>query len=103
MPVQWTVSHPTRLVIAVAKGDLRLLDIEHYLDGVVTADVLAYRKIFDMKSILDPSFRYVPSTQTDIRKTFSRIRREMARANAQSGREQGLVVMLSHKRQVASH
>ena len=48
MPVQWTVSHPTRLVIAVAKGDLRLLDIEHYLDGVVTADVLAYRKIFDM-------------------------------------------------------
>ena len=56
-----------------------------------------------MKSILDPSFRYVPSTQTDIRKTCSRIRREMARANAQSGREQGLVVMLSHKRQVASH
>ena len=41
-------SHPTRLVIAVARGDLRLLDIEHYLDGVVTANALAYRKIFDM-------------------------------------------------------
>ena len=48
MPVQWTVSHQTRLVIAVARGDLRLLDIEHYLDGVITADALAYRKIFDM-------------------------------------------------------
>ncbi len=48
MPIQWTVSHPTRLVIAVARGDLRLVDIESYLDGVVTADVLAYRKIFDM-------------------------------------------------------
>ena len=48
MPVQWTVSHPARLVIAVARGDLRLLDIETYLDGVVAANVLPYRKIFDM-------------------------------------------------------
>jgi hypothetical protein len=48
MPVQWTVSHPTRLVIAVARGDLRLADIESYLDGVVTANALPYRKIFDM-------------------------------------------------------
>jgi hypothetical protein len=29
-----------------------------------------------MKSILDPSFRYTPSVQTDIRKTFARVRRE---------------------------
>ena len=48
MPVQWTVSRPTRLVIAVAKGELRLRDIETYLDEVITADALAYRKIFDM-------------------------------------------------------
>jgi hypothetical protein len=39
-----------------------------------------------MKSILDPSFRYVPSTSTDLRKTFSRIRREMQRAGAQGPR-----------------
>ena len=39
-----------------------------------------------MKSILDPSFRYVPSTATDLRKTFSRVRREMQRAGAQSVR-----------------
>ena len=33
-----------------------------------------------MKSILDPTFRYTPSVQTDIRKTFARIRREAAKA-----------------------
>jgi hypothetical protein len=47
MPVQWTISHPTRLVIAVAKDNLRLQDIESYLDGVVAAGALSYRKIFD--------------------------------------------------------
>jgi len=30
-----------------------------------------------MKSILDPSFRYTPSIDTDIRKTFARIRRAL--------------------------
>lgn len=29
-----------------------------------------------VKSILDPSFRYTPSSATDLRKTFARIRRE---------------------------
>ena len=29
-----------------------------------------------MKSILDPSFRYVPSHATDVRTTFERLRRE---------------------------
>jgi hypothetical protein len=47
MPLQWTVSHPTRLVIAVAKDDLHLKDIEDYLDGVVAVGALPYRKIFD--------------------------------------------------------
>jgi len=35
-----------------------------------------------MKSILDPSFTYVPSTATDVRKTFARVRREMQKAQA---------------------
>jgi hypothetical protein len=30
-----------------------------------------------MKSILDSSFRYTPSVDTDVRKTFERIRREL--------------------------
>jgi hypothetical protein len=29
-----------------------------------------------VKSILDPSFRYVPSFNTDLQKTFARIRRD---------------------------
>lgn len=29
-----------------------------------------------MKSILDPSFRYTKSVETDLRKTFARVRRE---------------------------
>lgn len=29
-----------------------------------------------MKSILDPSFRYTKSADTDLKKTFARIRRE---------------------------
>jgi len=48
MPVQWTISKPHRLVIAVARDELRLKDIATYLDGVAVADVLSYRKIFDM-------------------------------------------------------
>ena len=48
MPVQWTISKPHRLVIAVARDELRLEDIENYLDGVAIANVLPYRKIFDM-------------------------------------------------------
>ncbi|MEO8566553.1 MAG: hypothetical protein ABI541_09245 [Betaproteobacteria bacterium] len=29
-----------------------------------------------MKSVLDPTFRYTPSIDTDLRKTFARLRRE---------------------------
>ena len=32
-----------------------------------------------LKSILDPSFRYTKSIETDIRKTFARVRREEAK------------------------
>ena len=48
MPVQWTISTPHRLVIAVARDELRLKDVTTYLDGLAIADVLSYRKIFDM-------------------------------------------------------
>jgi len=33
-----------------------------------------------MKNILDPSFRYTPSHETDLRKTFERVRREQAKS-----------------------
>ena len=48
MPIQWTISHPHRLVVAVCKDAVSRTDIEGYLDSVVVSDTLPYRKIFDM-------------------------------------------------------
>jgi len=48
MPIQWTISHPHRLVVAVCKDTVGRTDIEGYLDSVVVSDTLPYRKIFDM-------------------------------------------------------
>jgi len=39
-----------------------------------------------VKSLLDPTFRYVPSSETDLRKTFARVRREMRRERAPEAR-----------------
>ena len=39
-----------------------------------------------MKSLLDPSFNYVPSIRTDLRKTFARIRREQRASGVRSPR-----------------
>lgn len=36
-----------------------------------------------MKSILDRSFQYTPSAQTDLKRTFARIRREQKAAEQQ--------------------
>ena len=38
-----------------------------------------------MESILDPAFRYTSSANTDIRKTFARVRREMRRQPPSNG------------------
>jgi hypothetical protein len=48
MSVHWTISHGTRLVIAVAKDDVSVADIEQYFVGVTTEGAMAYRKIFEM-------------------------------------------------------
>lgn len=71
MPVQWTISKPHRLVIAVARDELRLEDIENYLDGVVVADALPYRKIFDM------THATVIASDTDMMSLGARIRAYM--------------------------
>lgn len=41
-------------------------------------------------SLLDPGFRYVPSSATDIRKTFARIRKQM-KADAEAQAQQANV------------
>ncbi|MGZ8203191.1 MAG: hypothetical protein ACXWUB_08070 [Burkholderiales bacterium] len=37
-----------------------------------------------MKSILDPTFHYTSSANTDLRKTFARVRRELRKQEAKS-------------------
>ena len=52
-----------------------------------------------MPSILDPKFKYVNSTATDIRKTFARVRREQQRANtADKGPPPQLVALVPRRR-----
>jgi len=48
MPVQWTISHPARLVIAVAKDEVKVEDIEQYFTGITVEGAMAYRKIFEI-------------------------------------------------------
>jgi hypothetical protein len=47
MSIEWTINHAGRLVVAVCKGTVSRLEIEDYLDKVVVADALPYRKVFD--------------------------------------------------------
>ncbi len=48
MPVHWTISHPSRLVMAVAKDEVTVADIEKYFAGVTAAGGMSYRKIFEI-------------------------------------------------------
>jgi hypothetical protein len=48
MPIIWGVNHAARLVSAKATGELGRTDFEDYLDGLVAAATLSYRKVLDM-------------------------------------------------------
>ena len=48
MPVHWTVSHPQKLVVAVAKDTVTVADIEQYFAGVTADGAMSYRKIFEI-------------------------------------------------------
>lgn len=48
MPVHWTISHPARLVIAVAKDEVSVTDIERYFAAITADDAMSYAKIFEI-------------------------------------------------------
>jgi hypothetical protein len=48
MPLHWTVSHPQRLVIAVAKGEVQAQEVETYLEDIFAKGGGPYRKLFDV-------------------------------------------------------
>lgn len=50
------------------------------------------------KSILDPSFKYVPANKTDLKKTFARIRREQAEASARKPKSRAPVFHIQSSR-----
>jgi hypothetical protein len=59
----------------------------------------------NMKSILDPTFRYTNSANTDVRKTFARIRREQKkreRIDATAAAQANVLVMQSRRYGAAS-
>jgi len=51
-----------------------------------------------MKNILDRSFRYTPSFETNLKATFQRIRREQREAKAQADEAAKKVTPLAPKR-----
>src|SRR5690242_15149305 len=48
MPLHWTVSHPHRLVIAIAKGEVQAQEVEKYLEDIFAQGGGPYRKMFDV-------------------------------------------------------
>jgi len=46
MPLQWTVSHPAKLVIASAKGDVSETEVQRYFVDLLAQNALPYRKLF---------------------------------------------------------
>ena len=47
MPITWTIDHDKRMLTALCQGDVTLVDLEEYLDAVVVAGSMPYRKLFD--------------------------------------------------------
>jgi hypothetical protein len=47
MPIKVKIDRSRRYVEAVAEGEVSLQDIEEFLDAVMVADALPYRKLFD--------------------------------------------------------
>ena len=55
-----------------------------------------------MKSILDPSFHYTRSIDTDLRKTFARVRRELRQQAQSHGEQSAKVVSMSRRTRAAA-
>lgn len=47
VPITWTIDHDERMLTAVCEGEVTLGEIEEYLDAVVVAGSMPYRKLFD--------------------------------------------------------
>ena len=48
MPLHWSLSHPQRLVVAIAKGEVQPQEVEKYLADMFAQGGGPYRKMFDV-------------------------------------------------------
>ena len=55
-----------------------------------------------MKSILDPSFRYTNSVETDLKKTFARVRRKQRRTSAEEKTDSSNVQLITPKKRISA-
>ncbi len=51
MSLSWSISHPYRLVLVVAKGDFQPHEFVRLLEGIDTAKASSYRKIIDVTGL----------------------------------------------------
>lgn len=54
MALHWTVSHPHRLVLAIARNGITFDDVDRYLTAMVVERALPYRKLFDLSFAAEP-------------------------------------------------
>lgn len=55
MPLQWTISHPKRLVIAIAKGELQPGSMIEFLARLDAEGARPYPKMFGIDGLLTPA------------------------------------------------
>ena len=52
MPLQWTISHPKRLVVAVAKGEMRPRAVVDFLAGLDASGARPYAKLVFLERLV---------------------------------------------------
>jgi hypothetical protein len=51
MPVSWSISHPSRLVLVLARGEFRPADLMRLLASIDAAKASSYRKLIDVSRL----------------------------------------------------
>jgi hypothetical protein len=51
MPLSWYISHPCRLILVAAKGDIQPRDFSRLFESIDAAKASPYRKIFDVTGL----------------------------------------------------
>jgi hypothetical protein len=51
MPLSWYISHPRRLILVAAKGDIRPHDFARLFESIDAAKANPYRKVFDVTGL----------------------------------------------------